>query len=273
MAAPLKDRLARQASGMSLLTFDPTGRDEPQFAVLPIVLIDPDPHQPRRDLGELADLALSIRTHGVLNPIIVEPQPGGRYRILAGERRFTASRSLGLKEIPCLLRTVEDQARLELQLIENMHRKGLDPLEEARGLRRLLDDFNLTQKQLALRLGKSEASICQTLRILDLPEPTLEALQDGPALSKSVLLEIAKEAEPARQREMIQQSREGTLTVRKAREGKTTAKPTRPEPVVLRLTGCTVTVRFQDGEPSPERVADALRKALGAQEHQAKPPK
>ena len=156
-----------------MLTFDPTGRDEAQFMQLPLSSIDPDPNQPRKNLGELTDLALSIRTHGVLSPIIVEAQPNGRYRILAGERRYTASRSLALPTIPCIIRSVEEQTRLELQLIENIHRKELDPIEEARGMRRLMEEFNLSQRQLAVRLGRSEATICQNLRILNLPPITL----------------------------------------------------------------------------------------------------
>lgn len=267
MAIPLKERLARQASGAALLTFDPTGRDEAHYMQLPLSSIDPDPNQPRKNLGDLSDLALSIGTHGVFSPIIVEAQPDGRYRILAGERRFTASRSLGLPTIPCIIRSVEEQTRLELQLIENMHRKGLDPIEEARGMRRLMDEFNLSQRNLALRLGKSEATICQTLRILDLPPSTLEALQESPSMTKSVLLELAKESDPDKQQQLIQRSRESALTVREIRSAKKASPAQLPKPALVKivLEGCTVTVRFEEGGPTQERVQHALKEALRRQ--------
>src|SRR5262245_57230889 len=122
MATALKDRLARQASGGTELDFDPTGRDEPRMLLLSLSLIDRDPNQPRRDLGDLADLALSIQEHGVLQPILVESTAGGRFRIVAGERRFAACQSLRMETIPCIVRTVEPQSRLALQLIENIQR-------------------------------------------------------------------------------------------------------------------------------------------------------
>ena len=262
MAINLKDRLARQASGNSLLTFDPTGRDEPQLATLPISAIDPDPNQPRRALGDLSDLALSIQEHGLLNPIIVEAATAGRYRILAGERRFSACRSLGRETVICIVRTVEEQNRLALQLIENMHRKDLSPVEEAQGLRRLMEEFNLTQRELAQRVGKSVGAVNQMLRILDL-EPTLLAdLQTSEHASKSVLLEIAKESDPQKQRDLAAQAQAGELTVREARARKPkTSSPSTP-PVTIRLADATVVVRFVTGESTPERMLVALRAAL-----------
>src|SRR5271157_2053158 len=159
MAITLRDRLARQAAGAVQLDFDPIGRDEPKLVTLPLRLIDPDPRQPRKNPGDLADLALSIREHGVLQPLIVEAVDGGRYRLLTGERRFRACCNLGLESAPCLVRTVVEQSRLALQLIENLHRKDLHPLEEAEALKRLIDEFNLTQRDLSRRLGESLSSI------------------------------------------------------------------------------------------------------------------
>jgi ParB family chromosome partitioning protein len=162
MASDLKSRLARQASGETNLGFDPSGRDEQRLAELSLDLIDPDPNQPRKDLGNLSDLALSIREHGLIQPIVVEPNDTGRFRILAGERRFAACRSLGLTTIPSLIRSAVEQSRLELQLVENLHRKDLHPLEEARAFKRLMDEFNLTQRDMARRLGKSLAAVPST---------------------------------------------------------------------------------------------------------------
>jgi len=262
MAINLKDRLARQASGNSLLAFDPTGRDEPQLATLPVSLIDPDPNQPRRTLGDLTDLALSIREHGLLNPIIVEAAAAGRYRILAGERRFSACRSLGRETVTCIVRSVEEQSRLALQLIENMHRKDLSPVEEARGMRRLMEEFNLSQRDLAQRVGKSVGAVNQTLRILDLDPAILADLQTSEHASKSVLLEIAKEADPLKQRDLAAQAQAGHLTVREARASKPKDGPAKPGPVTIKLPDATVVVRFTRGEPTPERAAEVLRAAI-----------
>lgn len=264
MALSLKDRLAQQASGDSQLRFDPTGADEPRLAELPIRLIDPDPAQPRKDLGELADLALSIREQGLVNPLIVETVAGGRYRIIAGERRFAACRSLGCETAPCIIRTIAEQSRLALQLIENIHRKDLHPLEEARAFKRLMDEFNLTQRDVAKRLGRSLSAVNQTLRILDLSAELLTNVQTSEHASKSVLLEIAKEPDPVRQQALWDQAQAGQLTVREARTAKTKEPGTKSRGGRSKITlaDATVAIRFHDGETTPDRVCETLEAAL-----------
>ena len=264
MALALKDRLARQATGETQLTFDPTGRDEPRLAVLPLRLLDPDPNQPRQDLGNLADLALSIREHGDIQPLNVEAKDGGRYRLLAGERRFAACRHLGLETAPCLIRTVAEHARLALQLIENLHRKDLHPLEEARACQRLMAEFNLSQRDLARRLGKSLAAVNQTLRLLDLHADVLADVQTSEHASKSVLLEIAKEPDPARQRELWQRVQNGGASVAQLKAERRQAKPAAAKPNVwkLALAEAHLTVRCSSGEATPERIATVLETAL-----------
>jgi len=271
MAFVLKDRLARQAAGETQLNFDPTGRDEPRLVLLPLSLIDPDPDQPRKDLGDCADLALSIRENGVIQPIIVEPVGGDRYRILAGERRHAACRSLGLETIPCIARTAAAQSRLELQLVENLHRKDLHPVEEARAFKRLLDEFNLTQRDLARRLGKSLASVNQTLRILDLNAEVLADVQTSEHANKSLLLEIVKEADAARQQTLWQQAQSGELTVRKAREEKPAkAKTGAPgAKATIDLPEGRIVIHFRSGEATPERIIEALELALSTQRSQS----
>lgn len=266
MALALKDRLARQASGDAQLTFDPAGRDEPHMMSLPLRLIDPDPNQPRKDHGKLADLALSIREQGLLQPLIVEAVEGGRYRILVGERRFVACRSIGLETVPCIVRTVAEQSRLAMQLIENLHRKGLHPLEEARALQRLKDDFNLTQADLAKRLGKSPSSISETLRILDFSAEVLADIRTSEQTNKSVLLEIAKEPDPIRQRELLAQAQAGELPVRQARVDKgkprNSSKKARRAACTIAVAEATVVIEFKAGEGTPDRVRAALEEAL-----------
>jgi len=264
MALALKDRLARQAAGETQLTFDPTGRDEPKLDSLPLHLIDPDPNQPRKNLGDLADLALSIREHGVLQPLIVEAVEGDRYRLLTGERRFVACQRLGLERVPCIVRTVAQQSRLALQLIENLQRKELHPLEEAQAFKRLMDEFNLSQRDLAKRLGKSLGSINETLRLLGLDPDLLAVVRTSEQASKSVLLEIAKETDLTRQRELWAQAQAGQLTVRGARSSKneTTARKARGAMVSLALPEARVVIRFAEGAATPGRVRAALEQAL-----------
>jgi len=264
MAAALRNRLAQQAAGQTQLDFDPLGRDEPKLVSLPCRLIDPDPDQPRRNLGNLEELADSIRTQGLIHPVVVEPRSLGRYRVLAGARRFAACVELGLETVPCIVRSVDDQSRLALQLIENLHRKDLHPVEEARAFRRLMDEFNLTQRELAERLGKSLPAVNQTLRVLDLDQTVLADVQTSEQASKSLLLEIAKEPDSARQKALWERAQAGELTVRSARSAKHPPKPKGMAPAThtVLVDGATVVVRFQAGPATPERVKAALEQAL-----------
>jgi ParB family chromosome partitioning protein len=269
MALALKERLALQAAGNTQLTFDPTGRDEPRLAVLPLRLIDPDPNQPRQDLGDLANLAASIQEHGIIQPLIVEAVAGGRYRLLAGERRFTACRSLGLESAPCVIRTVAEHSRLALQLIENLHRKDLHPVEEAGAYQRLMAEFNLQQDELGRRLGKSATSICETLRILDLNPEVLAQVRTSEVATKSALLEIAKEAEPTRQQALWQRVQAGRASVAELRAERRRKSPSAKRPTVWKspVGDATVMVQFRRGEVTPERVTAALEGALAKQLH------
>ena len=160
-------------------------RSEPQapadaVRMLPIRLIDPNRDQPRRSFDEAAleELAASIRAVGVIQPVIVQ-QAGERYTIIAGERRYRASRLAGLEEIPAIVRDWDAQRRLEAALIENLQRDDLNPVEEAMGVRRLMDEAGLTQELVAQRLGKSRPAVANLLRLLTLPESVLALLKAG----------------------------------------------------------------------------------------------
>lgn len=151
-----------------------------EVRMLPIHLIDPNREQPRRsfDEGALNDLAQSIRAVGVLQPIIVA-QSGERYTIIAGERRYRASRLAEKTEIPAIVRNWDEQTRLEAALIENLQRDNLNPIEEAMGVRRLMDETGLTQEQAAERLGKSRPAVANLLRLLTLPDAVRQMLIEG----------------------------------------------------------------------------------------------
>ena len=151
-----------------------------EVRMLPIRLIDPNRDQPRRAFDEeaLKELAASIKAVGVIQPIIVKAE-GDRYTIIAGERRYRASRMAELDEIPAIVRDWDEQKRLEAALIENLQRDDLNPVEEAMGVRRLMDEAGLTQEKAAERLGKSRPAIANLLRLLTLPESVLTLLKEG----------------------------------------------------------------------------------------------
>ena len=156
--------------------------EETQDAVrmLPIRLIDPNRDQPRRSFDEdaLRELAASIEAVGVIQPIIVAAE-GERFSIIAGERRYRASRMAGLEEIPAIVRNWDEQRRLEAALIENLQRDDLNPIEEAMGVKRLMEESSLTQEKVAERLGKSRPAVANLLRLLTLEESVQQLLIEG----------------------------------------------------------------------------------------------
>jgi ParB family chromosome partitioning protein len=149
---------------------------------VPIDAISPNPYQPRTtlDQAKLETLAQSIRTHGVIQPLIVTAEDEGRfYTLIAGERRWRAARLAGLTEVPVVIKEAAPQAMLELALVENVVRADLSPLEEAVAYRQLIDDFGLTQASVAERVGRSRVSVTNTLRLLAAPEEVHTALESG----------------------------------------------------------------------------------------------
>jgi ParB family chromosome partitioning protein len=154
--------------------FDPTIDEDVKMRRLedlPLEKVHPDPEQPRKNFDEkaLQSLASSIREHGVLQPIVVMKVAGGSYQIVAGERRYRASKIVGLKTIPAIIRSHDDQSRLELSLIENVQREDLNAIELATAYAKLRDQFNMSVEEISLRVGKSGSSIGNTLRLLKLP--------------------------------------------------------------------------------------------------------
>ena len=139
---------------------------------VPVSRIRPNRYQPRVTFAEeaIADLAASIAQKGVLQPLIVTPREGGRYELVSGERRLRAAQRVGLATVPVVIRRVEDRELLEIALIENLQREDLDPLEEAAGYRQLIEEFGLTQAELATEVGKSRPAVANALRLLELPE-------------------------------------------------------------------------------------------------------
>lgn len=143
--------------------------------------IEPNRNQPRKDFDEtaLSDLAESIAQHGLIQPIVVRPTIDGRYTIIAGERRWRACRIAGLNEVPVMIKATDDQTLMELALIENLQREDLNAVEEALGFKALIDDFSLTQEEVAKKMGKSRSAVTNALRLLALESAELDALRIG----------------------------------------------------------------------------------------------
>ena len=159
--------------------------DDPQqesaYRLLPIHKVEPNPDQPRHsfDETELQELADSIAQHGVIQPLTVREMPNGYFQIIAGERRWRASRLANLSEIPAVVIEADDKTAMELALIENLQRQDLNPVEEARGYDALISDYGMTQEEAAQRVGKSRPAVANALRLLALPEKVLAMLEEG----------------------------------------------------------------------------------------------
>ena len=143
--------------------------------------IEPNRDQPRKTFDEdaLAELAQSIATHGVLQPLLVRPLTGGSYQLIAGERRWRAARMAGLSEVPVVIREMGDSEAMELALVENLQREDLNPIEEAKGFQLLMETYALTQEQAAERVGKSRPAVANAMRLLTLPDAVLAMVERG----------------------------------------------------------------------------------------------
>ncbi len=166
--------------GLGALLPDPEPGGLDAGAEVPLEALEPNPFQPRAalDPGRLAELAASIRESGIVQPILVRRHQG-RFQIIAGERRWRAAQSLGLRSVPVAIRDVPDERLLELALVENIQREGLQPLEEAQAFQRLQEELRLTQEEIARRVGRERSTIANTLRLLRLPREARELLAAG----------------------------------------------------------------------------------------------
>ena len=167
--------------GLGALMLENNVDDMVSTSTLPINEIIPNKEQPRKtfDEGALQELADSITVHGVLQPLLVRPLLSGGYQLIAGERRWRASRMAGLKEVPVIIRELSDSEAMEIAIIENLQREDLNPIEEAEGLQALIDKCDYTQEQVAVSVGKSRPAIANALRLLKLPEEVRQMTKEG----------------------------------------------------------------------------------------------
>ena len=203
--------------GLSAIFVENETESSNEVLTLKISQIEPNRKQPRKSFDEdsLAELAKSIGEHGVLQPILVRPMLHGGYQIVAGERRYRASRIAGLTEVPVIIREMTDREMMQIALIENLQREDLSPLEEAAGYKSLIDDYGLSQDEVARTVGKSRSAVANTMRLLNLPDDVMEMLDEGTLSSghARALLSIEDKAKISPAAKKI---KEGSLSVREA---------------------------------------------------------
>lgn len=195
--------------------FTDNSTEKADVTMLRIDEIFPNKEQPRRyfDPQGMETLVESIREHGVIQPLVVRTLASGGYQIVAGERRWRASKRLGLSELPVVIREMDDQQAMEIALIENLQREDLNPVEEAEGYRELLDRYQMTQDEVAKRVGKSRAAVANAVRLLGLPDSVLELLRQG-ELSAGQAKAILSLETPEEKEEMAKKAASGKITVR-----------------------------------------------------------
>jgi ParB family chromosome partitioning protein len=226
--------------------------------------LDPNPNQPRQVMGDLSELMASIAEKGIIEPIVVR-QRGGRFQIVAGERRYQAAIQVGLREVPIVIREVDDDEIIEIALIENIQRKDLTPFEESEALQLLATRCSYTHEDMARRLGKSRTSITESLSLNNMPDEVKNLCRLADIVSKSLLLEIVRQGDPQKMVALIEKvSRDGGATTREAVR-KETAKPKagRPKAYVFSYRAPTkafkLQLRFTKSRVDRDEVIEALQ--------------
>lgn len=232
--------------------------DRPELRDISIELVEPNPSQPRRRFDEeaLDALAASLAENGVLQPILVRPREGGRYELVAGERRWRAAQRAGLAVLPAIVERRDDASSLEAAIVENMAREDLNPVEEARAVAALVEELGLTREEVGRRVGRSRVAVSNLLRLLDLPADVLTLLESGRITEGHGRAVLLAEDENARRR-LARSAADGGWSVRvtedrarKANEVRVTRGPGRAEPHPDQVAAC-------------EEIAETLALALG----------
>jgi ParB family chromosome partitioning protein len=244
--------------------------------------LDPNPEQPRVEIGDLNDLTASIKEKGVLEPLLVKPSRiTGRWMIIAGERRWRASKAAGLREVPCIEMEVDDRAVAEIALIENMQRKDLTAWEEADGLAALCERFGYTHEDVARKVGKSRSTVTEALSIASLPEVIREKCRRADIGAKSLLLQIVRQPHIEAMHDILSEittqglNRDGARAARRSKqEGKKSPAETQKSgPYIFKYAAedneFTLEMRFKSSSVQPRQLTDALKKVLDSLESKA----
>ncbi len=233
--------------------------------MIPIDQIDPNPDQPRQVMGDLSELMASITEKGIIEPLIVR-QRGGRYQIVAGERRYQASVQVGIRELPAVIRDVDDNEIVEVALVENIQRKDLSPFEEAEALHVLAERCGYTHEDLARRMGKSRTSVTESLALAQMPVEVRNLCRLADISSKSLLLQIVRQQDAQKMIALIERlTRDGgagAVTREKARKVAAKPKPGRPKAFVFHYRPAAKTfnlkLQFKKAEVDKAEVIQVL---------------
>ena len=245
--------------------------------MVPVEKIRPNPEQPRKLLGDLRELTESVRQKGVLEPLLVRYAPReDTYYIISGERRYHAACAAGLRELPCIEKTVDDAETLEISLIENLQRKDLTPFEEADALHRLGEQFDYTHDDIAKKISRARSSITELLSLRNIPEPVRKVCMEKGITSKSLLLQIARQANEKKMIELARRIAQGGLTrdeARQERRDEKTGGP-RPQPFIFSYKpengSFNLRLQFRKSHVSHDELVATLRSILAELEQAEK---
>lgn len=247
-------------------------RPTPVGRLIALEKLDPNPEQPRVEIGSLEELTASIKEKGVLEPLLVKPSAlGGRWMIIAGERRWRAAREAGLRDVPCIEMDVDDRAVAEIALIENMQRKDLTPWEEADGLRALCERFNYTHEEVARKVGKSRSTVTEALSIAAIPDAIRERCRRADISTKSILLEIVRQPDESSMAQLADKiivrgmTRDDARASRRTRTGVRRERAS-PPPYVFRYNSpkkeFKLELRFRRSQATTKDVSAALQQII-----------
>ncbi len=228
--------------------------------------LEPNPNQPRIEIGDLTDLVASISEKGVLEPLLVRPsEVGGRFMIISGERRYRAAREAGLRELPCIEMDVDDRAVAEIALIENLQRKDLTAFEEADGLVVLVERFGYTHEEVSKKIGKSRSSVTEALAIAALPLDIRELCRRADITSKSLLLQVVRQPDKEAMVNFVRRIAEQGLTRDEARKVRSN-KQGRSQPFIFRHQApgreFTFEVKFRRSQVEKDELIQVLESVL-----------
>ena len=241
-------------------------RGAPIGKMIAIEKLEPNPQQPRIDMGELEDLIASIKEKGILEPLLVRPADvGGRYMIISGERRYRAGLEAGLREVPCIEMNVDDRNVAEIALIENLQRKDLTAYEEAEGFLALIERFGYTHEEVAQKIGKSRSTVTESLTIAAIPTGVRDKCRAANINSKSLLLQVARQTDEESMVSFVQRVAAQGLNRDEARQARKN-KQTRAQPFVYRFQSpakdFTIEVKFKRSSVEHDELLQAVRTTL-----------
>ena len=239
---------------------------EPVGRMVAIDLLDPNPNQPRQVMGDLSELMASVSEKGIIEPLVVR-QRLGRYQIIAGERRYHAAVQVGLREVPVIVREVDDVEVMELALVENLQRKDLTAFEEAEALLQLQQKCGHTHEDIARKLGKSRTAVTESLSLASMPEEVRNLCRLADITSKSTLLQIVRQQDPKKMLALVEKlAGQGAATRQAVRAETAKPKPGRPKAYVFAFKPPTkafdLRLSFKKTKVEPSEIIEALENII-----------